>query len=415
MNKINTQRCKGARDLLPADTDCFRALEDMFRICCTKWGYQEVRTPTLEYLHLFTASGTLTPDMLSKVYSFLDWDGWSGERIVLRPDGTIPVVRLFVENLLKQKMARLFYVTNVFSFEGTGKDNRERWQFGVELFGKKQPASDVEIILLALFMLHSAGLGKLQVDLSHAGLLKALVKELKLSPEKETLLLMELRDGNWKAITKSKIADRDLNKILSLLVEMKGRTSGFLENLRALPNISGEIKSEIDNFLSVTKILDNSDIQYQIDLTSTTGYEYYTGLCFQFTIDDIKICSGGRYDDLVPLIGNAQIPACGFAMHIDHLMKRINPQSNYPDNQKVVVSTMLSDPGAVAECFKIAQLVREQDYLVEVGFNCNTSCNRWTISVQNDSNIFTVIDNQSNKTFSASTISKALDIMRSLK
>ena len=95
---MKNQRCKGARDLLPDDTHRFRYIEDTFRDSCLKWGYQEVKTPTLEYLHLFTAVGTLTPSMLNKVYSFLDWDGWSGERVVLRPDGTIPVVRLYIEN-----------------------------------------------------------------------------------------------------------------------------------------------------------------------------------------------------------------------------------------------------------------------------------------------------------------------------
>src|SRR5512136_2220818 len=124
------KRCKGNRDLLPQDMESFRNVEEAFRSSCLKWGYEEVRTPTLEYLHLFTAAGTLTPSMLSKVYSFLDWDGWSGERVALRPDGTIPVARLFIENFAKEEIARLSYVTNVFIFEETGKEKREKWQCG---------------------------------------------------------------------------------------------------------------------------------------------------------------------------------------------------------------------------------------------------------------------------------------------
>jgi len=87
------------RDLLPADMVKFRRVEEVFRRCSSRWGYDEVRTPTLEYIHLFTAVGTLTPGMLGRVYSFLDWDGWSGERVVLRPEGTIPIARLYTENL----------------------------------------------------------------------------------------------------------------------------------------------------------------------------------------------------------------------------------------------------------------------------------------------------------------------------
>jgi histidyl-tRNA synthetase len=106
----------------------FRHVEDAFRSSCLKWGYEEIRTPTLEYLHLFTSTGTLTPSMLSKVYSFLDWDGWSGERVVLRPDGTIPTARLYIESLSQASPAKLFYVEDIFSFEETGKESRERWQ-----------------------------------------------------------------------------------------------------------------------------------------------------------------------------------------------------------------------------------------------------------------------------------------------
>src|SRR5512136_622476 len=91
------EKCKGSRDLSPQEMGRFRLIESAFRDSCLKWGYQEVRTPTLEYLHLFTAAGTLTPSRLGKVYSFLDWDGWSGERVVLRPDGTIPIARYYIE------------------------------------------------------------------------------------------------------------------------------------------------------------------------------------------------------------------------------------------------------------------------------------------------------------------------------
>src|SRR4030043_2466528 len=166
-----SQRCKGARDLLPKDTECFRYVEDAFRSSCVNWGYREVRTPTLEYLHLFTAAGSVTPSMLNKVYSFLDWDGWSGERVVLRPDGTIPVARLYIENLSKQEISRLFYVTNVFAFEETGKENRERWQCGVELLGDSKPASDVEIIMLATEILKNLYIEDIKIQLYHTGLL----------------------------------------------------------------------------------------------------------------------------------------------------------------------------------------------------------------------------------------------------
>src|SRR3970040_1972343 len=88
-------RCRGMWDLLPGDMFRFRRLAQAFRAVCLGGGYQEVRTPTIEYLHLFTAAGTLSPQMLGRVYSFLDWDGWSGERVVLRAGSTSPAGRLY--------------------------------------------------------------------------------------------------------------------------------------------------------------------------------------------------------------------------------------------------------------------------------------------------------------------------------
>src|SRR3972149_12080931 len=115
---MSTHRCKGTRDMSPQEMRRFRLIEGIFRESCLQWGYEEVRTSTIEHLHLFTSTGTLTPSRLRRVYSFLDWDGWSGERVVLRPDGTIPIARLYIETMADKQLAKLFYVTDVFSLEG---------------------------------------------------------------------------------------------------------------------------------------------------------------------------------------------------------------------------------------------------------------------------------------------------------
>ncbi len=122
-----SHRCKGMRDMMPEDMFLFRQMEDVFRQSCHKWGYQEIRTPVLEYLHLFTASGTLTPAKLSQVYSFLDWDGWSGERVVLRPDSTIPAARLYIDNLPPLQKARLYYIQNIFIFRNCRIPHPEKY------------------------------------------------------------------------------------------------------------------------------------------------------------------------------------------------------------------------------------------------------------------------------------------------
>src|SRR5262249_25715977 len=136
--------CRGMRDLLPADMVRFRRIEQAFRDACRAWGYQEVRTPTLEHLYLFTSSGTLAPQLLGRVYSFLDWDGWTGERVVLRPDATIPVARLYRE-ALGGGTAKLSYVANIFRFSPDDA-TREVWQCGAEVIGDTWPHGDLELV-----------------------------------------------------------------------------------------------------------------------------------------------------------------------------------------------------------------------------------------------------------------------------
>src|SRR5881409_162500 len=169
----DSMRPPGMRDMLPADMERFRLIESAFRNACLGWGYGEVRTPTIERLHLFTAAGMLSPQMLGRVYSFLDWDGWSGERVVLRPDSTIPVARLYVENLSSAAIQRLFYVQNVLRF-AEGDASREDWQCGVELIGDAQPLGDVELIQIAGEVLAALGVDA-SLKLSDPGILRAIL------------------------------------------------------------------------------------------------------------------------------------------------------------------------------------------------------------------------------------------------
>jgi histidyl-tRNA synthetase len=380
---MNNQKCKGMRDLLPRDMLRFRRIEDVFRSCCRDWGYREVRTPTLEYLHLFTAMGTLTPSMLSKVYSFLDWDGWSGERVVLRPDGTIPVARLYIDNLSGQKLTRLFYVTNIFAFEGTGKENRERWQCGAEFFGNAKPATDVEIILLAEEVIGRLGISNVGLQLSHAGLVKALLKELKLSPGEEAKMTNRILEGNWQALTKAKSTTPEIDRLIAALLGLKGKSSSFLHNVRAsFPKASQDFKSSLEDLINITTLLDNLGCSYKIDIAAIHGFEYYTGVCFQFLADGEKIGGGGRYDNLVPLMNGKDIPACGFALYVDPIMKLLPLEKEGRVECGILVKGKELIPEIAKTCFVVAEQLRDAGHPAELDFTGREESNyRWIVLV----------------------------------
>jgi histidyl-tRNA synthetase len=404
-------KCKGARDLLPADTERFRYIEDAFRFSCKKWGYKEVKTPTIEYLNLFTSAGTLTPRMLSKVYSFLDWDGWSGERVVLRPDGTIPVARLYSENLYEQKIARLYYVTNVFAFEETGTQNREKWQCGAELVGSAKAISDVELIMLVKEILSNLEINSYEIQLSHAGLLKSLLKELELSSEEYKEILTQILDGDWQRLLEIQTDNSDMKRILSLLINFKGKSSSFLENLRSLPKISPELEQEINNFVEISTYLDNIGCLYQIDITSIRGFEYYTGLCFKLTINGEKIASGGRYDNLIPIIGNINSPACGFALFIDPLINILEISEDQKIDRTVAIKINDMVPKTVKLAFELSNVLRKSGYSTEFAIDEYKPQSLWTITVRTKTPIYVITEQVQNKEREANTIDNVLDII----
>ena len=390
---MKVPRCKGTRDLLPQDMAKFRRIEAEFRDCCLGWGYQEIRTPVLEYLHLFTSAGTLSPDMLGRVYSFLDWDGWSGERVVLRPDGTIPAARLYVENFQNLPIARFCYVENMFAFEGTGKESRERWQCGAELIGGSKAEGDVELISLALEAIAKLGIEPVELRLAHAGLIKTFLEGLGLSGEKEADVLDQVFSGNLAVLGDLKGGNPELGKNLQLLFGLKGNSPGFVENLRGVfcPSLPA-LEPSLNELARIANLLTGSGFSYQIDFTSGKGFEYYTGIIFGFYNSGRRLGGGGRYDELIPLVGGKDICASGFALYIDELMGLLK---EVPPRERVLIRA--KDAEGLKPSLALARQLRDAGYVAEfdLGYRETTDF-RWVINIRGGDEI-DLLDQSSGK------------------
>lgn len=374
---MKVPRYKGSKDLLPEDMARFRHIEDVFRQSCLGWGYREVRTPTLEYLHLFTSAGTLTPGMLRRVYSFLDWDGWSGERVVLRPDGTIPTVRLYIDSMQEECPARLSYVSNMFAFEETGREARERWQGGAELVGSGKPMAELELIQLALEVLSRLNVGPVELRLSHAGLIRACLDEMGLTAEERSGLLPRLADGAGPL--SDALQKQALRKSLSLLVGYKGRSQGFIKNIEAsLGHVCPSLGGELEEFSRVTEVLDSAGVKYEIDIASARDFEYYTGTIFQFFVGDTKVGGGGRYDGLTPLLGGKKRPAAGFALYISRLIDMV--KLNTPSSPVVEVEAEEHSP--IKDSLKAVRLIQEAGFTARLNLGAkNGGRGVWRLQV----------------------------------
>ncbi|MDD4873799.1 MAG: ATP phosphoribosyltransferase regulatory subunit [Dehalococcoidales bacterium] len=407
---MKAERCKGFSDLSPGEMRAFRLVEDVFRDCCQGWGYDEIRTPTLEYLYLFTSIGTLTPNMLGRVYSFLDWDGWSGERVVLKPDGTIPAARYYIDNK-KKGLSRLFYVTNVFMFEETGKKSRERWQCGAELIGVNSAIADVELVSLSLDVLRQLGLSDIKIKISHAGLIKALLDSLELSPEEKTGIFLRILEGDIEALDKIKAEKPDTAEAITLLLRLKGKSSGFLKNIKALTSRNMEkLSVYLDNFISVLEKLEKLEVDYRIDLASGKGFEYYTGLIFHLSIGQTVIGGGGRYDALIPQMGGKAIPAAGFALYMDQLMKLIDSEAMAEFETNRI--TVKIQPDALNTGFSIAEILRDFGFAIELALDEEqVSEYGWLLEIQGCNPVFSLTDKSSGQ---KSVTDNAEDILRVL-
>jgi histidyl-tRNA synthetase len=406
---MKIERCKGTRDLSPEEMTAFRLIEGTFRDCCLKWGYGEVKTPTLEYLHLFTATGTLTPSMLGRVYSFLDWDGWSGERVVLRPDGTIPVARLYIDSMKGKELAKLFYIANVFIFEATGKKTRERWQCGAELIGTGSTAADLELVMLALEVLKRLKIKGVELKLSHAGLIRELLARLELSPEEQTRIFDRILDGDTKVLTKVK---PELGKTLPRLLEWKGKSAEFAKQLKSLFAADlPRFQSYIDDFTKIAELLETMGADYQIDLASVRGFEYYTGIIFQIFKGGDKIGGGGRYDALIPLMGGGDTPASGVALYLDRLMKLIKLKAlAKAAGQSVLVK---AEPPAAKEGLRIISRLHEAGCRAELYLGAQKAAYfDWTIDIKNQAPRFILTDQAKQQKIAAQTIDEVLKILK---
>jgi histidyl-tRNA synthetase len=407
---MKTQRCKGTRDLSPAEMAAFRLIEGAFRDACLNWGYKEVRTPTLEYLHLFTSVGTLTPGMLGRVYSFLDWDGWSGERVVLRPDGTIPVARLYIDSLEKEKLAKLFYVANTFIFEATGEKTRERWQCGAELIGVSSPAADVELVMLALEVLQRLQIDGVKLKLSHAGLIRALLARLGLSSEEQARVFDRILDGDGKSLAELGL-DRTELETLSALLGLKGKSSTFIKGLKALlaPDLAG-LQPGIDDLVSVAELLEALGVDYQIDLASVRDFEYYTGAIFQLFKGKDKIGGGGRYDALISLMGGRDTPASGVALYLDRLMELAKPE--VLDKAPTPGILVRAGPEAAKEGFSLVARLHKAGYRAEFNLGAQKKADfGWTLDIRSEAPKF-ILTSRDKKKFEARTVSEVLKLLK---
>ncbi len=330
MAKIAAPR--GTHDVLPAEGYKWHALEREMRELSAAFGYHEIRTPAFEHTELFERGVGDTTDVVQKeMYTFLDKGGRS---ITLRPEGTSPVVRSFIEHSLYAlpQPTKLYYITPCFRYEKPQAGRlRQFHQFGVEVFGAESAAIDAEVISLAMSLLAKLGVTGVRLNINSIGCkdcrtvyneklraffatrLDDLCETCRQRYEKNPLRILDCKNAACKQIYKDA-------PIL-------------------LDNICGECR---DHFEALKGYLDGMGIPYQVDGTIVRGLDYYTRTVFEIVSDNIgaqgTVCGGGRYNGLVEELGGPAVSAVGFGMGMERLLLMLdNLGIALPDTEGVTL------------------------------------------------------------------------------
>ena len=359
---MKLQKPKGTQDILPADSAKWQYVENVARETFKKYNYGEIRTPMFEHYEVISRSVGDTTDIVTKeMYDFHD----KGDRhITLRPEGTAPVVRSYVENKLfapeVQKPVKVYYIGSMFRYERPQAGRlREFHQLGVECFGSKNPATDVETIAMAYQLFNTLGIKDVSLHLNSLGntesrlaYRQALIDYL--TPMRESL---------------SKDSQRRLDENPLRVLDSKEKEDKVaVENA---PSILDYLDEESQaHFDEVRTMLDSLNIPYVIDTNMVRGLDYYNHTIFEFitTIDksELTICAGGRYDSLVEYFGGPETAGFGFGLGLERLLLVLDKQGiELPVEESLDVYIAVLGSGANGKALELVQAIRYQGFKAE--------------------------------------------------
>jgi histidyl-tRNA synthetase len=331
---------RGTFDVLGESSAARAVLEDRARTILEGAGYERIETPTFEATELFARGVGESTDIVRKeMYSFEDT---SGRSLTLRPEGTAPVCRAYVEHGMHKlrQPVRLWYLSSFFRHERAQAGRyRQFWQLGAEALGSEDPAVDAESICLLATLLDELNLASVRLRLSSLGSLAA-------RNEYRAQLQAYLRahEDRLSAEVRERI---ELNPLRAFDSEHPGTRATMESAPRLLDFLGAE---DAEHFVEVRARLDAAGVAYEIDPTLVRGLDYYTRTVFEFTSDRLGAQSGvgggGRYDGLVEQLGGPPTPGIGWAAGIERILLAGSPPHPAPAPVDLFIAYEPSRDGA---------------------------------------------------------------------
>ncbi len=351
------QAPRGTLDILPSDYKWWRLFENTVNDTTNLFGYKRIETPVFEDTRLFVRSiGEVTDIVEKEMYTFNDR---GGDSITLRPEGTAPVCRAYLEHGMhnQPKPIRLFYMGPFFRYDRPQAGRyRQLHQFGIESLGDADSSIDAEVIELAWHFLLSIGLKDLSLSINSIGdseCRTSYIKALKTYYEDNTNEICE-DCKNRLSRNPLRLLDCKQSKCLGLIKSAPDSVSHLCDDCES-------------HWIDLLRNLDRVGIKFEIDNRLVRGLDYYNRTVFEITPPtdgrQSTLVGGGRYDGLIDQLGGQPTPGMGFGMGIERVISLLKQQKAKieVDTNIKLLAAHLGD-SAKLKAINIASELRQQGY-----------------------------------------------------
>jgi histidyl-tRNA synthetase len=327
------QAPKGTFDILPKEEALREHVLAHTRTLLGAAGYARLETPHFEDTELFARGVGASTDIVKKeMFTFEDLGGRS---MTLRPEGTAPVCRSFIEHGMHKdpQPVKVWYAGPFFRYETPQKGRfRQFNQIGAEVIGTDSPLADAELILLLDELLRGLGIEDLDLRVGSLGSLEG-----RRAYRDELRSFLRSRESELSEEVRERI---DENPMRAFDSDHEGTQAVMADAPTMLERLDGE---DAEHFEAVTRMLDSAEIPYRLDPTLVRGLDYYTRTVFEFSCDRLGAQSalggGGRYDGLIAELGGPDTPAIGWAAGIERILLAVQEAPERPGPAAFVISS----------------------------------------------------------------------------
>lgn len=357
---MNYKIPRGTFDILPHQSAKWQYVKQVFHKVATKYGFEEITTPIFEMAELFERSSGESSDVVQKeMYRFEDQ---KGRTFALRPEGTAPVVRSYIENHLGMQSAhsRLYYMGPMFRYDRPQAGRyRQFYQYGVEFIGSNHPFYDAEVIALQMDFLSELGLKKARLEINSVGCSTCALDYDQALREYYQPHLPELCPDCQK---RYELRPRRLLdcKVPSCRVFRTGAPSQF-------DYLDAPCREHFDQLCSY---LDLMQTDYTINPQIVRGLDYYTNTAFEIIYDDLgaqnSLAGGGRYNALIAQLGGKDTPAIGFAGGFERLLLALDKEGiELATPLKPDIYLVLMGENTLASGMNVLKVLRKHGLYIE--------------------------------------------------